>query len=121
MTPANCSDLVLMASAEFGPESRERHDIVAGARLPMGRSVQVALVIDTDLAVMALYVDGAEQAAAPADFSLAAIEDVNNWLGRSQWVQDLNLAARYDEFRIYDRALSASEIALLYERGPDRP
>ena len=70
---------------------------------------------------MTLYVDGAAEAQAPAEFRLADVDDVNNWLGRSQWVQDVNLAARYDEFRIYDRALSADEIMLLFTRGPDRP
>jgi len=56
-----------------------------------------------------------------AAFRLRDIDDRNNWLGRSQWVQDLLMTARYDEFRIYDRALSESEVAALYARGPDQP
>jgi hypothetical protein len=36
-------------------------------------------------------------------------------------VQDYFLAGRYDELRIYDRALSAREVAAQRERGPDDP
>jgi hypothetical protein len=36
-------------------------------------------------------------------------------------VQDLFMSARYDEFRIYDRALSEAEVAALFERGADQP
>jgi hypothetical protein len=122
MTPTNCADGVVMASAEFSVEDViQRNDVVGDTRLPMDRRVQVALVVDAERARMTLYLDGTARAQAPAEFRLADLEDVNNWLGRSQWVQDLNLAARYDEFRIYDRALTTSEITLLYSRGPDRP
>lgn len=36
--------------------------------------------------------------------TLAHLRDVNNWLGRSQHVVSGNLAATFDEFRIYPRA-----------------
>jgi hypothetical protein len=121
MTPSNCVDGMFMASAEFDTGTVVYHDVVAEVRVPTNRSVQTALVIDAGRAQMTLYLDGEQVAHAPTNFVLADVEDVNNWLGRSQWVQDVNLAARYDEFRIYDRALAADEIALLYSRGPDRP
>lgn len=47
------------------------------------------------------------------------IEDVNNWLGRSQWTQDANLDGKFNEFRIYDYALSQAEINLNFLSGPD--
>ena len=57
----------------------------------------------------------------PASVALSTINDVNNWLGRSQWVQDSYLSGRYEELRIYDGALSDAEVAMLAERGPDHP
>jgi hypothetical protein len=50
---------------------------------------------------------------------LEAIDDVNNWLGRSQWRQDFNLPGAYNEFRIYDSALSSADVAAIYALGPD--
>jgi len=41
---------------------------------------------------------------------LSAINDVNNWLGRSQFAVDPALGASIAEFRIYDVALGAGEI-----------
>jgi hypothetical protein len=51
--------------------------------------------------------------------SLLSIPDVNNWLGRSQWSGDFNTDGIYDEFRVYDYALTPAEIAGNFEAGPD--
>ena len=37
-----------------------------------------------------------------------------NYIGRSNWATDLLLVGRVDEFRIYDRALSARDVTTLY-------
>lgn len=42
----------------------------------------------------------------------------NDWLGRSQYGGDPLIDALYDEFRIYDHALSASEVAANFAAGP---
>jgi hypothetical protein len=83
--------------------------------------VQVALVLDGDAAENALYIDGRLAATAPNAHSMSDLQDVNNWLGRSQWVQDRFLRGRYDELRIYDGALTDAEIAELADRGADLP
>jgi len=63
-----------------------------------------------------LYVNGASVATntsmtlSPA--SLGAT--VHNWIGRSQFSGDPYLNGAIDEFRIYNRALSAAEISTLY-------
>jgi len=36
-----------------------------------------------------------------------------NWLGRSQWSGDGYYQGQIDEFRIYDRALTAGEVRYL--------
>lgn len=51
--------------------------------------------------------------------TLAQLNDVNAWLGRSQDHQSGNLAATYDEFRVYDRALSEAEVLASRAAGPD--
>lgn len=50
---------------------------------------------------------------------MTQINDVNNWLGRSQWSGDQNLQGELEEFRIYNRALSDAEIRGNFLRGPD--
>lgn len=54
-----------------------------------------------------------------APIALADIDDVNNWLGRSNWTQDGNLAATYDEFRIYDGIMSPEQVLASLTAGPD--
>ena len=52
-------------------------------------------------------------------FVLADINDVNNWLGRSNWTVDANTAGSFDEFRIYDTALTEAQIEASRAAGPD--
>jgi hypothetical protein len=62
----------------------------------------------------ALLIDAIPTTAGPP-----TIPDVNNWLGRSQFTDDTNLNGRYNEFRIYDYALSQEELNLNHQIGPD--
>lgn len=119
MTPATCGTGAFTVSGEFasGVQSRVADD----EPLPADTDLQVALVLDAAASTLTLYRDGARVAQGSADFALSEIDDVNCWLGRSQWIQDYLLAGRYDELRIYDRALSASEVAAQLARGPDDP
>jgi len=50
--------------------------------------------------------------------SLADLEDVNNWLGRSMWSTDNNTHADYYEVRIHNVALSERQILANYLVGP---
>jgi len=65
------------------------------------------------------YRDGVLIGTLDVSFALSQIEDVNNWLGRSQWSADWNANAAYNEVRIYDNALSAAEVAANYQAGPE--
>jgi hypothetical protein len=47
------------------------------------------------------------------------LDDVNVWLGRSNWTADNNLQGDYDEFRVYDRVLTGAEVANDYQAGAD--
>ena len=89
------------------------------------RGTQVALVVDAAQRTLSMYVDGALAASPPTtlpageEFDLSAINDVNNWLGRSQFASDPEFAGDLLEFRIYGAALDAARIGLSFELGPD--
>jgi hypothetical protein len=80
--------------------------------LPTGRWVHVAVTLSGDTGT--LYVDGAVVATNtaitinPDDFHPTV-----NFLGKSQFGADPLLNGRLDDFRIYDYALSAAEVAAL--------
>lgn len=82
---------------------------------------QIALVFDGAAATMALYLDGALLGSAPVGFPLSAIEDVNNWLGRSQYDQDPYFWGRYEELRIYGEALAGCAVEAAWNAGPEQP
>ena len=64
------------------------------------------------------YRNGVLVATGAVPFHLASIEDVNNWIGRSQWGWDTNTNADFNEFRIYNHAFTAGEAAASYANGP---
>jgi hypothetical protein len=75
----------------------------------------VAVMIDTSTITptMCVYLDGesgtTKNSIAPKDMG----DTTNNWLGRSQFATDPYLSGAIDDFRIYNRALSAGEIRYL--------
>jgi hypothetical protein len=56
--------------------------------------------------------------AIPAGLDLKTFTNDNNWLGRSQW-NDPIFDGRFNEFRIYDHALAANNVAANTFLGPD--
>jgi hypothetical protein len=69
---------------------------------------------------MYLYLQGAQVATGMIDpaFNLNAIIDNNNWLGRSQWPDPI-FDGSFNEFRIYDHALTAAEVTASFNTGAD--
>jgi hypothetical protein len=67
-----------------------------------------------------MYIDGALIGSAPVatGLNVGAMNDVNVWLGRSQWPDSI-FDGSYDEVRIYDTALSAAAIATDFQLGPN--
>jgi len=65
------------------------------------------------------YRDGIQMAASDVSFPLRQIEDVNNWLGRSQCTTDSNANVAYNEVRIYNHALNSAELAAHFRDGPE--
>ena len=74
----------------------------------------LAVVIDSASMTLRLYQDGAFVASAatktlPKDLGVTT----QNWLGRSQFTADPFFAGVLDDFRVYNRALSDSEVRYL--------
>lgn len=90
--------------------------------LPMGTLTHVAVTFDARNETLAVYIDGQlENALVGGDvpIRLSMINDINNWLGRSQYSADPELGATIEEFRIYARALDATELARSFDAGPN--
>jgi hypothetical protein len=66
-----------------------------------------------------VYENGIESTRNVTDMKFNYVDDVNDWLGRSNWTPDQNLAGDYDEFRVYNHALTAAEVFNDYVAGPD--
>jgi hypothetical protein len=80
--------------------------------LPLSTWKHVAVVLDGQTA--SLYVDGALESTSAITLRLKDLgTTANNWLGRSQYMQDPYFMGALDDFRIYDRALTAMEVAAI--------
>jgi hypothetical protein len=99
-------------------------EMLASGVLPSATMQHVALVVsaatgDAGAPTMTLYVQGVPVMSAPAPNQLIQLNDVNNWLGRSQFGNDPSFAGTYYEFRIYSTARSAAQIQASFTAGPD--
>lgn len=102
------------------PPAQSTEIVMTGpTAIPTDVLTHVAVVIDETDASALLFVDGAEAASTRFSGKLADVYDVNNWLGRSQYLADPGFEGSFSEFRIYARALSASEVSASFEAGPD--
>ncbi|RYZ05340.1 MAG: LamG domain-containing protein [Myxococcales bacterium] len=92
---------------------------VSGAAALPQALAQVVVVVDSAAEQIELYVDGASTGEQPFTGSLAELDDVNCWLGRSQYESDPELTGTLHDFRIYGAALTAAQIATSFTSGPD--
>ncbi|MBN1361823.1 MAG: discoidin domain-containing protein [Sedimentisphaerales bacterium] len=87
--------------------------VVAPERVPAGWH-HVAVVIDSATMNIDLYLDGTVVGSNTTDTLPRDLgETTNNWLGRSPWANDEYYTGLLDEFRIYNRALTAGEVQYL--------
>jgi hypothetical protein len=81
--------------------------------------VQAVVVVDAAGGLLSLYLNGALSGQQNFSGTLSSINDVNAWLGRSQYEVDVELSGTFHDFRIYNAALSAPQIAASFAAGPD--
>jgi hypothetical protein len=91
---------------------------VTGPAMPAG-SYHVDVVVDDDGNMLSLYVNGAFAGAQAYPSALSELVADNCWLGRSNFAGDPYFGGTLDEFRVYDRALSAPEILFSEAAGPN--
>jgi hypothetical protein len=92
---------------------------VEATALSLSTLTQVVLVADSVEDKIVLYIDGQSIAEQAWSGELAAINDVNAWLGRSQYEWDPELSAVFHEFRIYGAALNAAQVGSAFVAGAD--
>jgi hypothetical protein len=94
--------------------------VEAPAPLPAGVLSHLAVVVDGAARTLTFYQDGVSQGSVDTvDTSLTRLNDVNNWIGRSQWTFDEEFQGTVSELRIYGGARSAQQIAAESAAGPD--
>lgn len=81
--------------------------------------VCVACVFDSASGVSTVYLNGVQVLQSVNTLqNLVNLNDVNNWLARSQW-PDAMFSGKLNEFRIYDIPLSKHWVKAYYEQGAD--
>lgn len=117
-TPRSDTDVALASYSNEGNASGQQLEATASEPLPMTLS-QVVVIANGATRKLALYVNGSKVSEQGWTGDLSKINDVNVWLGRSQYAQDPELNAVLHDFRIYGAALSDAQVATAFLAGPD--
>jgi hypothetical protein len=81
--------------------------------------LEIAVVVDAANHIISLYRNGGFESSVAFADSLSSLNDINVWLGRSQWSADPAFSGTLHEFRIYGAALSPASINASSMAGPD--
>ena len=102
---------VLRFAATLDPNGTPREiPILDGPILPTGTNVYVVVTYNVADRIGKLYYNGALVSSGEVTIPLNQIQDVNNWLGRSNW-PDAFFDGQFDEFRIHEGILTDQQIA----------
>jgi hypothetical protein len=93
----------LLTTGEVILDSREA--------FPINTAFHVAVVVDDEAQELRLYLNADEQGRVALTQPLSTLDDVNNWLGRSQFAKDTRFGGSFMEFRIYGAALTAAQLS----------
>jgi len=118
LTPGNgTGGNMLTGIYEPGPGETQ---VPAGFRAGPGIEHHYAVVFDDTNDLLQLYFDGILVGQGNiAGRSLGQILDINNWLGRSNFDGDANFDGLFNEFRIYNQALTGSQVLGNFAAGPN--
>jgi hypothetical protein len=122
LTPRITDDGGRLVRAAYQRTSYPEVQLDATRTLPSGTLTHVAVTFDAATKTFALYIDGGLEKAQVVELvpmQLSAIDDINDWLGRSQYSADPQLGATIEEFRIYGVALSTAQIHTSFSAGPN--
>ncbi|MFI6007873.1 family 43 glycosylhydrolase [Streptomyces sp. NPDC051243] len=111
-TPANGGSSLYSAitKASWSAESK----LTAGSQLTPGEWRHVTVTLDGSTGTMVLYVDGIEAARTTTTIKPSELYDANKdysgYIGRSLYAADPYFGGEVDDFRVYDRALTGTEV-----------
>ncbi|NEB04069.1 family 43 glycosylhydrolase [Streptomyces sp. SID13726] len=111
-TPSNGGNSLYSAitKASWSAESK----LTAGSQLTPGEWRHVTVTLDGATGTMVLYVEGVEAARTTTTIKPSDLYDANKdysgYIGKSLYAADPAFAGEVDDFRIYDRALTAAEV-----------
>jgi hypothetical protein len=117
-TPKSAAGVATLGFSLLGNAAGQEQDVSAAVALP-STLTHVVVVAGATESKLRLYIDGKKAGEAAWSGPLSAINDVNSWLGRSQYNGDPELSGVFHEFRMYGAALSDAEIASSFVAGPD--
>jgi hypothetical protein len=117
-TPQSGAGFATAGFSLLGNSAGQEQDVSATVALSTS-TTQVVVVAGATEGKLRLYIDGKKVGEAAWTGPLSAINDVNAWLGRSQYNNDPELSGVFHEFRMYGAALSDAEIATSFVAGPD--
>jgi hypothetical protein len=80
-------------------------------------AAQVAVVVNSTSKTLSLFLDGTSVGSVQLGLPLSAVSDVNNWVGRSQYVSDEYFGGTISEFRIYSAALTGPQLKTSKKMG----
>lgn len=87
--------------------------------LTFNQDFHFVITWDESTGVITVFENGVQVATTTTDDAMSDLNDVNVWLGRSNWTVDANMQGEFDEFRMYDRILTTNEIRVNRIGGPD--
>lgn len=84
-----------------------------------GADTHLVVTWDEATGKLTAYENGVQVSTLTVDDKMSEINDINNWLGRSQYGSDANMQGEFDEVRIYDTVLTARQVLGNFVAGPD--
>lgn len=120
LTPLGGGPTVMFAALKRSDQvSTAETRALTAAGLATGPLTQLAVVVDDTNNQLLIYRNGAVDGSVALTDSLSVLTDVNNWLGRSQYVADPHFGGTIYEFRIYNVALSQASLQVSFAGGTD--
>lgn len=121
----NGNEYLLLSAQIGGTQTQNRLELSEGGvsyasdpTVPYTAGVEFhfAVVYDSDGSAtggprITYYRNGTATTSIDTPVKLRDVTDNNNWLGRSNWMADANLQGSWNEFRVYDGAMAADDVA----------
>ncbi|HYG23011.1 MAG TPA: LamG domain-containing protein [Verrucomicrobiae bacterium] len=120
LTPRSAANQGVRVAARSDSSAAENPNLVGpqSSQPPLNQEVHVAVVLAPESNFSRIYYNGIPVASGQAPWALALLEDINNWIGISQW-NDPIFNGRINEFRIYEGVMNDVDIAMSRKAGPN--